>query len=136
MKILIICSKAFYGKVPLIKIELERMGHTVFLPNCIDDPTQEEKARTGGIKTHSKFKAKMFRQSLDCIKNMDAVLTLNYDKNGDSNYIGGATFLELYEAFMNGKKIFLLNDIPQGILYDEICGMSPIVIHGNLANVK
>jgi hypothetical protein len=67
---------------------------------------------------------------------MDAVLALNCDKDGNKNYIGGATFLELYEAFMNGKKIFLFNDIPQGILYDEICGMSPIVIHGGLTKVK
>ena len=29
----------------------------------------------------------------------DAVLTLNFDKNGQKNYIGGATFLEVYDAW-------------------------------------
>jgi len=33
---------------------------------------------------------------------------------------------------MKGKKIFLYNDIPDGMLYDEISGFSPIVINGNL----
>ena len=34
MKIFIICSKAFYGKVEFYKKSLEEMGHKVFLPNC------------------------------------------------------------------------------------------------------
>ena len=43
-------------------------------------------------------------------KEMDAVLVLNLDKekNGEilKNYIGGATFLEMYDAFRLGKKIY------------------------------
>ncbi len=30
---------------------------------------------------------------------MDAVLTLNFEKNGKKNYIDVATFIEIYEAF-------------------------------------
>ena len=63
---------------------------------------------------------------------MDAVVTLNFDKNGKKNYIGGATFLELYEAFMANKKIYLYNNIPEGMLYDEISGFSPVILHGNI----
>ena len=29
----------------------------------------------------------------------------NFDKNGKKNYIGGATFIEIYEEFMKNKKI-------------------------------
>ena len=78
----------------------------------------------------------MFQRSEATISNMDAVLTLNFDKNGKPNYIGGATFLELYEAFMKGKKIYMYNPIPEGMLYDEIAGFSPIIINGNLDLVK
>ena len=78
----------------------------------------------------------MYRKSLEIIKKMDAVLVLNYDKNGNKNYIGGATFLEMYEAFMNDKKIYLYNDIPEGMLYDEIEGFSPVILHGNLDLIK
>ena len=37
-----------------------------------------------GEKQHSEFKSRMFKQSEETIKKMDAVLTLNFDKN---NYI-------------------------------------------------
>ena len=93
-----------------------------------------------GDKEHQKFKAKMYRQSEETISNMDAVLVLNFDKNtGDKiekNYIGGATFLEMYDAFRLNKKIYLYNDIPKGMLYDEIQGFSPILIHGNLSKMN
>ena len=57
-------------------------------------------------------------------------------KNYESELNSGATFLELYEAFMANKKIYLYNDIPEGMLYDEISGFSPIVINGDLSLVK
>ena len=82
------------------------------------------------------MKGEMFRRSRDRRKLMDAVLTLNFDKNGKKNYVGGSTFLELYEAFMENKKIYLWNEIPEGILFDEISGFSPKIINGNLDLVK
>ena len=70
---------------------------------------------------------------------MDAVLVLNFDKEKDGkiskNYIGGATFLEMYDAFNLDKEIYLYNDIPEGMLYDEIEGFGPTVIKGNLSLV-
>ena len=38
MKIFVICSKAFYEKIPTIKEKLEQNGHTIILPNCYDCP--------------------------------------------------------------------------------------------------
>ncbi len=136
MKILIICSKVFYKEIEPIKAKLEEMGHEIELPNSYDEPDAEKKSLELGEKAHSEFKARMFKMSRERIENVDAVLTLNFDKNRKKNYIGGATFLELYEAFMENKKIYLYNDIPEGILYDEISGFSPIVIHGDLSLVK
>lgn len=133
MKILIICSKAFYDKIPQIKNELERKGHEVTLPNCYDDPGIESRCR--GTAEHSKFKAEMFKKSEDTIFKMDAVLVLNFDKNGQKNYIGGATFLEMYDAFRMNKKIYLFNDIPEGMLKDEIIGFVPVVINGDIGKV-
>lgn len=132
MKIFIICSKAFYKDIPPIKEKLEAKGHEIFLPNSYDNPAAEQESWNLGEKEHAEFKAKMFRMSAEKIKSMDAVVTLNFDKNGKKNYIGGATFIELYEAFMADKKIYLYNDIPEGMLYDEISGFSPVILHGNL----
>lgn len=136
MKILIICSKAFYKDIAPIKEKLEKMGHSIELPNSYYNPDAEKESWALGEKEHSEFKARMFKMSQERIKDVDAVLTLNFDKNGKKNYIGGATFIEIYEAFMGGKKIYLYNDIPDGMLYDEISGFSPIVINGNLDLVK
>ena len=139
MKILIICSKNFYKDIEVIKNKLQSMGHEIFLPNCYDDPETENKMRKLGSIKHREFKAKMFRRSENVIKDMDAVLVLNFDKEKDGiiykNYIGGATFLEMYDAFRFNKKIYLYNDIPQGMLYDEIDGFGPIVINGDISKI-
>lgn len=136
MKILIICSKAFYKDIYPIKEKLENMGHIIELPNSYYEPDAEAKSWSLGENEHSEFKSRMFRMSAERIGQMDAVLTLNFDKNGKKDYIGGATFLELYEAFMKNKKIYLYNDIPEGMLFDEIEGFSPIILNGNISEVK
>lgn len=140
MKILIICSKKFYFMINGIKEKLEKEGNEVFLPNCYDDPQTEERFWQQGKEAHRQFKARMYKQSENVISGVDAVLVLNYDKDKDGiiypNYIGGATFLEMYDAFRLGKQIYLMNDIPKGILYDEIAGFNPTVIRGDLSLVN
>ena len=42
----------------------------------------------------------------------------------------------MYDAFRMGKKIYMYNDIPEGILYDEISGFGPIIINGDLDLIK
>ena len=140
MRVLIICSKNFYYKIRDIKSILEKNNIEVFLPNCYDDPTTEQRMREKGKKEHQEFKSKMYKQSEETIAKIDAVLVLNFDKEKDGqvlkNYIGGATFLEMYDAFRLGKKIFLYNEIPNGMLFDEIEGFNPIIINGNLDIIK
>lgn len=140
MKILIICSKKFYSKIEEVKKILEEKNNEVFLPNCYNDPTAEQKMWDLGKEEHQKFKAKMYEQSEETISKMDAVLVLNLDKEKEGeifkNYIGGATFLEMYDAFRLGKKIYLYNDIPNGMLFDEIEGFGPIIIKGDLNLIK
>ncbi len=136
MKILIICSKRFYERIPNIKKVLENNGHIVFLPNCYDEPDTETKMWNLGKEKHQEFKAKMYKQSEETISKMDAVLVLNFDKDDNRNYIGGATFLEMYDAFRLNKKIYLYNDIPEGMLYDEIEGFNPIIINGSSEKIK
>lgn len=74
----------------------------------------------------------MLRHSQQVIEGMDAVLVLNFEKNGQKNYIGGATFLEMYDAFRLGKKIYMYNDVPDSLLKDEIEGFEPVLIHHQL----
>lgn len=132
MKIFICASKHFYNKIEPIKKVLEDKGYIVTLPNSYDNPNREEEMKQMGDRDHSKWKGQMLRLQKDKVSANDAILVLNMEKNGQQNYIGGATFLEIYMAFELGKKIFLYNPIPEGLLTDELLGMSPIVIDGNL----
>lgn len=66
----------------------------------------------------------------------DAVLVLNFDKNGIANYIGGNTLMELGFAHVHDKKIFLLNPIPKMAYSEEIEAVQPIVLNGDLSLIK
>jgi hypothetical protein len=70
------------------------------------------------------------------IVNSDAILVLNFDKNGIKNYIGGNTLMELGFACVHDKKIFLINPIPDIGYKEEIKTVDPIVINGDLSLIK
>jgi hypothetical protein len=119
-----------------IKEKLEKKGYKVILPNLYEKRNNlveaEKLAWQQGNEEHTKFKIGMYKLSREKIKNVDGILVLNFDKKERKNYIGGATFLEMYNAFLENKKIYLLNEIPNGDLQDEIAGFSPIILNGNL----
>lgn len=132
MKIFMISSASFYDRLAPIKKILEQKGFEVIMPNTYDSPNLEQETWEKGHEEHAKLVQELFRLSEKKIKSVDAVLCVNYEKHGIPNYIGGATFIEIYEAFKNNKKIYLYHDIPKGMLYDEIAGFDPIIIHENL----
>ena len=106
-----------------------------FMIPTTESPVNEEEIKKIGKKEHSVWKASMIKKQDEKVAANDAILVLNFDKNGQENYIGGATFLEMFKAWERGKKIFLYNAIPQGILSDEINAFSPIIINGNLNKI-
>lgn len=139
-KIFIACSKWCYQCVPAIKQRLEQIGYQVILPNCFDDPFIEERIKVDMTKEeHVEFCRNAFSESMDKSKNSDAILVVNMDKNKGGqiyhNYIGGATFLVMYDSYLLDHPIFLYNDIPNNMLYDEIEGMNPVVLNGNLFDI-
>jgi len=97
---------------------------------------KDEEIKKIGYEKHSKWKNTMLLLQTKKVNENDALLVLNYEKNDLSNYIGGATFLEIFQAFQQNKKIFLMNPIPEGILKDELIGMNPIIINQNLNLIK
>lgn len=136
MDIFIVCSKYFYERIPKIKQELEQNGHRVTLPNSYEDPFLEERMKKRSSKEYIKFKEKMFRLQEKKIKNNEALLVLNLEKNGEKNYIGGSTFLEMYDAWKLSKKLFMYNPIPDNLLKDEITGFNPQIIYGDISKIK
>lgn len=136
MKIFICCSKHLYHQVLPIKKQLEAMGHKVALPNSFLKPLKEEELKKQSPEEHRKWKRKMIRRQNKKIEANDAILVLNFEKKGQKNYIGGATFLEIFRAFDNKKKVFLHNPIPKGILEDELKAMITEIINGDLSKIK
>ncbi len=66
----------------------------------------------------------------------DWILFVNAEKNGRKNYVGGNVLIEMGQAYVNNKKIFLLYDLPKDSAYlDEIESMDPICLKGDLAAI-
>ncbi|MBU2560750.1 MAG: hypothetical protein KKD17_00480 [Nanoarchaeota archaeon] len=135
MKIFLACSKHFYDQIPAVKAVLESRGHSTILPNSFDDPFKEEEMKGLGADEHAEWKRMMLRRDEHNIRPCDAILVLNYEKRGQPNYIGGATFLEINKAFELEKKIFLMNPVPESIFTDELKGMGPVILDGDLEKV-
>jgi hypothetical protein len=135
MKIFITASKNAYTKVAEVKEQLESMGHIVTPPNGFSEPETEDATRQLSPEQYSAWKAEMIREDGRIVAANDAVLVLNLEKHGQPNYVGGATFFEMFKAFDLGKKIFMYNPIPDGMLTDEIIGLQPIVIDQDLSKI-
>ena len=135
MKIIIISSKHFYHKIQPIKEELEKQGHIIMLPNSFDAPFKEEEMKTVSPEEHSNWKRNMMKLHEPKISQNDAVLVLNFEKNNQPNYIGGATFMEVVKAWELNKKIFFYNPIPENIFTDELKGINPIIINQDLSQI-
>jgi nucleoside 2-deoxyribosyltransferase len=150
MKITICSSIDFTPKIIEVKAELEKMGHEVNIPYFTQkiingDLTFEEfmtaKEKNGGdILFREAESMDMIKRYWNFIKDSDAILVLNLDKKGISNYIGGSTLMEMGFAYGQDKKIFLFNPIPaksERIHYvDELMDMKPIITNGDLTLIK
>ncbi|MEK6859670.1 MAG: hypothetical protein AABX54_02535 [Nanoarchaeota archaeon] len=106
------------------------------LPNSYDEPFKEEEMKKLSTEEHSSWKRQMMLLHEPKIKQNDAILVLNLEKNNQPNYIGGATFMEIIKAWELGKKIFFYNPIPDNIFKDEILGINPIIINQDLSRIK
>lgn len=67
-------------------------------------------------------------------EDVDALLIVNENKNGQENYIGANGFAELAFGFYKGKKIFLLNDVFEPYS-EELIAWEVIPLKGNLSKL-
>jgi hypothetical protein len=143
MRICICSSMTFYEEFSLIAAELEVLGHTVSMP----EPETERPTVSVGEKIRSEHmtpeerqiqierKGVLIANHFRKIDASDAILVTNYAKHGINSYIGGNSFLEMGYAYGTGKKLFVLFDLPQEVSYkDELAGMQPICLHGDIAH--
>ncbi len=136
MKIFVCCSKHFYSHAKHFLEELEKFGNIITLPNSYENPFKEEEMKKKGREEHIQWKSEKLKEQLKKIKNNSAILVLNFEKQGKKNHIGGATFLEIYEAWKMKKKIFLFNPLPNCSFTDELKTINPIILNQDLNKIK
>jgi len=141
MKITVTGSVKFAKEIVDVYNQLKELGHEPLMHEDmfgIADGTAKELIE-GISQDHAAIKRKhnFIKWWHDCIKKGDALLVCNYDKNGIKNYIGGNTLVEIGFAYVNDKKVFLLNSIPKELSYaDEIKAMVDVVLNNDLSKIK
>lgn len=146
MKITICGSIAFQDKILFVKKELEKIGHEVKIwpaevkgENGQSIPVQEYYKIRRVAANNEKWvwdrKAEAILEHFNKIVWSDAILVVNYDKNNIKGYIGGNTLMEMGLALFLKKKIYLLNEIPELSYKEEILGLKPILLRGDLSKI-
>jgi len=106
---------------------LESKGLDIILPEL--KRYQHIRDELGDEKRFTKIKKRLTKQNMINVEKCDCLLILNYSHRGYDNYIGGNSFLEMVLAFYLHKPIYLLNNIPQNMLYtEEINALEPIIV--------
>lgn len=135
MKITLCGGLRFFDEMEKIKKELEKKGHEVHMPVKVEGTDYNNKTIEKGVENIQRYN--LIRKHYSQIISSEAILVINLDKNGIKNYVGGNSFLEMGFAYINNKKIFVLNPLPKDLNYaEEMIAMSPIIINNNLNLIK
>lgn len=146
MKITLCGSIAFIDAMSALKTRLELMGHTVQMPPLQIENDQghmipvleyykKRKAASKDDRWIWDTKSRCTRDHFNKVVSGDAILVLNHEKNGIAGYVGPNTLLEMGVAFHFQKKIFLLNPIPEMHYTEEIIGLQPLILEGDLGQI-
>jgi hypothetical protein len=129
-----ICGSMVFAKEMLeAKTGLEERGFNVHIQEDIEDFT---KGKTRNEDKWAKIKFDPFKKYFEVVKKCDGILVVNIDKKGVKGYIGGNSLIEMAFAHVLGKKIYLMNVIPDLPYKDEIEAFKPVLINFNLKKVK
>ena len=134
MKIAIVASMRFSKEMIEAGKYLNEKGHTTILPVSVEKHIENDSLKEEED-SNTKIKGDLIRGYYKKIEESDALLVLNYDKNGIKNYIGGNTFIEMAFACVLNKPIYLLNRIPELSYTSELEAMEPIILNGDLEMV-
>lgn len=128
-------SVKFFDKMLELQKQLEAIGHTVYTPVEIKGLDYWEEDGTKRIE--AKREGNLFNKHMDKIEKSDAILVTNYTKGDIEHYIGAHTFLEMGFAKYRGKKIFILNPLPdQKYISEELAAFDGIVLNGDINSLK
>ena len=144
MKIYVLGSTSFVKEMVTSVDKLKAAGHDGWIhPHYVDYVHHQDLPHVRrnfdhyakGEAAQVKIENDYLREHYKNILASDAIFVVNLEKNGIKNYIGGNVLMELGQAYVNGKKIFFLNPIPDMPYKDEIIAVSPIVINGDYSKI-
>ena len=130
MKIVICGSMQFEPKMAEIAEDLISRGYEVDKPNVVEGHVYAD-----NLDANAGLKRGFIDEHFAKINTADAVLVVNEDKNGIVGYVGGNTLIEISHAYAQGLEVFLLNSVPELSYADEIRGMHPILLDGDIGEV-
>jgi len=136
MKIAICGSMSASKEMVEIRNSLEEMGHEVALPKDAEEYALGNISFGDGESTERKIHGDLIRDYFHVIKDSDALVVANYDKNGIKNYVGGNSFLEAGFAHALNKKLYFINDIPEMSYSDELRALQPVVLNRDLSKIS
>ena len=127
----------FYKEMGQTQSTLEHRGYKVLVPKDFYKLAHNEAFMANDEeRITTKIEHDFIREHFRKIEQADAVLILNYEKKGVAGYIGGNTFLEMGHAFGLRKKIYLLYPVPKMDYSVEMHAMKPVILNGDLKNIK
>lgn len=135
---IVICASAStYPQVIVASDDIEKLGINVILPATArrmkENGGDNVEAIINWSAANAHEKMLLIRGHFNEIEKSDAILVMNYEKHGKANYIGPNVLMEMSVAFYLHKAIFVLNGEPEDSpLIDEILGLEPIFLHGDL----
>ncbi|MFA6601537.1 MAG: hypothetical protein WCT02_01575 [Candidatus Paceibacterota bacterium] len=141
MKIYVLGSTAFVKEMVAWTDKLIAAGYNAWIhPEYREYVSVKDHPHLKGIEhgEHAQIKIQhdYIRQHYNGIVESDAIFIVNLEKKGVGGYIGGNVLMELGFAYINHKKIFLLNPIPDLPYREEIEAVLPIVLDGDLSKIK
>lgn len=112
------------------------LGHEPIVSRYVESMVGKTDQEKEALKIQQKNDQDAMRRDIENLEQAEAILMLNLDKNGISNYIGGNAFLELGWAYLQKKKLFFYNPIPDiPVFKTELVAMRPIILHGRLQDI-
>ena len=128
MKILIHASLDFkQAMIDAQKYIESNSMHKVVIPELTR--YQDIRDVQGDDETFTNIKNRLTKENFKNVESSDILLILNYSHRGIKNYIGGNSFMEMVVASFLNKPIYLLNDIPENMTFnEEIKALYPMVV--------
>jgi hypothetical protein len=139
MRIAVIGSMKFADDMVKIKKQLDKLGHTAVIPLGTESHLKDQEF-VENLDDNLKWciTNEIMRKNFEQIADNDAVLVLNYKRNGIEGYIGISALMEMGVAHYLKKKIFLINHTPDyknARWAHEVAIMQPTIIKGDLTKI-